>query len=207
MIYLYIKTSPLGLNYLGKTIKNPNDYVGSGTIWKRHLKKYNFKSSDIITKIIYSTENKNDFKYYAIKISIKLDVVNSKLFANLTNEEGQGGNTWNNISEEGKQRFLNSDKSKSELHKKKISNSLIGHINHFKIPVYQFSIDGILIQKFESLADACKSLGKKPNNSSEISNHIKGGRIKKRNGKTYFIKSNSAFGFKWSYNNELKNLE
>ena len=42
MIYLYIKESPLGLKYLGKTEKDPFKYIGSGLYWKKHLKKHKF---------------------------------------------------------------------------------------------------------------------------------------------------------------------
>ena len=42
MFYLYIKThSKTGLKYLGYTQKkDPFSYTGSGTYWKRHLKKH-----------------------------------------------------------------------------------------------------------------------------------------------------------------------
>ena len=36
-----------GKKYLGKTIKNPFDYTGSGMLWKRHLSKYGYKKTDI----------------------------------------------------------------------------------------------------------------------------------------------------------------
>lgn len=66
MIYLYLKESPLGLKYLGKTEKNPFKYNGSGLYWKSHLKKYNIKSKDIKTTILFETD---DVK---LKISEKL---------------------------------------------------------------------------------------------------------------------------------------
>ena len=53
--YLYIKTSPLGLRYLGKTTKEPITYLGSGKIWKRHIKKHNFTINDIETEIVFET--------------------------------------------------------------------------------------------------------------------------------------------------------
>ena len=42
--YLYVKTSPLGLKYLGKTTKNPITYIGSGKLQNRHIKKYKFNN-------------------------------------------------------------------------------------------------------------------------------------------------------------------
>jgi len=50
--FLYIKTSPFGLKYLGKTTKNPYIYMGSGKIWKRHLKKHNLIYTNIKTEVI-----------------------------------------------------------------------------------------------------------------------------------------------------------
>lgn len=91
--FLYIKESPLGLKYLGKTIKDPYKYKGSGLLWKRHLNKYGFLSSDIKTTIIYETYNKEELKKYGIFFSQKYDIVNDKTFANLIMEEGQGGKT------------------------------------------------------------------------------------------------------------------
>lgn len=40
-IYLYLKThNKTGLKYLGKTVSvDPHLYQGSGTIWRRHIKK------------------------------------------------------------------------------------------------------------------------------------------------------------------------
>jgi hypothetical protein len=48
---------------------------------------------DIKTTILFSTENKTEFKKVATEYSLKFDVVNSKKWANLIIEEGQGGNT------------------------------------------------------------------------------------------------------------------
>ena len=58
--YLYIKTSPMGLKYLGKTTKNPFIYNGSGKIWKRHLLKHKLTFNDIITEIIFETDDETE---------------------------------------------------------------------------------------------------------------------------------------------------
>jgi len=49
--YLYVKTHNVtGLNYLGyTTAKDPHNYKGSGTYWKRHIKKYGY---DFTTSIL-----------------------------------------------------------------------------------------------------------------------------------------------------------
>ena len=56
MIYLYLKTHNLtGLKYLGKTIKDPYEYSGSGIVWTRHLKSH---GNDVTTEILFATNNK-----------------------------------------------------------------------------------------------------------------------------------------------------
>lgn len=62
MIYLYLKESPLGLKYIGKTTKNPYKYMGSGLLWKRHIKKHNLKLSDIKTTILFETNDSESLK-------------------------------------------------------------------------------------------------------------------------------------------------
>ena len=56
--YLYIKESPKGLKYLGKTEQNPETYLGSGTRWLNHIKKHKIKSEDIKTTILFETNDK-----------------------------------------------------------------------------------------------------------------------------------------------------
>lgn len=94
-LYLLIKEHNItGLKYLCKhSSKDFNGcltYHGSGTYWKKHLKQH---GKDIKTTCIFVTENKEEFKKVATKYSLEFDVVNSKEWANLTIEEGQGGNT------------------------------------------------------------------------------------------------------------------
>ena len=91
--YLYIKTSPLGLRYLGKTIKDPNTYLGSGKIWKRHIKKHNFTVDDIETEIVFETNNVDELIKKGIELSNLYNIVESKEWANLREESGDGGNT------------------------------------------------------------------------------------------------------------------
>jgi len=89
-MYLYIKTHATGLKYLGKTDQNPYKYKGSGTYWLRHLKKY---GNDHTTEILLETNDKELFKETALYYSNLYDVVNSKEWANIVPEQGDGGNT------------------------------------------------------------------------------------------------------------------
>jgi hypothetical protein len=92
-IYLYLKThNTTGLQYLGKTIKDPFAYKGSGVYWKSHLKKH---GNDVTTEILFETTDKDAFEKVSLEYSTKFDIVNNKTFANLIEERGQGGITTN----------------------------------------------------------------------------------------------------------------
>lgn len=89
MIYLYLKTHNVtGLKYLGKTIKNPYEYKGSGVYWKNHLKKY---GNDVTTQILFQSENFDDIVNEGIRLSIDYNIIDSSEFANLMIECGTGG--------------------------------------------------------------------------------------------------------------------
>lgn len=91
--YLYIKTSPLGLKYLGKTTKDPITYLGSGKIWKRHIKKHSLTMDDIKTEIVFETNDVDELIKKGIELSNLYNIVESKEWANLREETGDGGNT------------------------------------------------------------------------------------------------------------------
>jgi len=92
-IYLYLKTHNVtGLKYLGKTTKDPYQYSGSGVYWKNHLKVY---GDDVTTEVLFSTKDENEFERVSLEYSSKWDIVESKDFANLIEERGQGGITTN----------------------------------------------------------------------------------------------------------------
>ena len=91
--YLYIKTSPFGLKYLGKTTKNPFTYLGSGKIWKRHIAKYSLKFDDIKTEVVFETYDLEQLIKKGIELSSLYNIVESKEWANLCEERGDGGDT------------------------------------------------------------------------------------------------------------------
>ena len=141
-IYLYLKThKATGLKYLGKTIKDPFKYKGSGKIWRMHLSKHGY---DVSTQILLATESEEELKETGLFFSNLWDVVESAEFANLCKEEGQGGNTWNKrsryVSEYTRKKQSESRKGvkkstalkelmrkpKSAEHKSKIANSKTG---------------------------------------------------------------------------------
>jgi NUMOD3 motif len=153
-MYLYVKTHNVtGLKYLGKTIsKDPHKYTGSGTLWLRHL---NVHGCDYTTEILLETEDEKELRDAGIYYSELWNVVESKEWANLTIEQGSGGDTSESpaFKEYMKNRDRNGDKNsfygkshseetkaklakyaseqwknkpKSEEHKKKIADSLTG---------------------------------------------------------------------------------
>jgi hypothetical protein len=91
-IYLYLKThNATGLKYLGKTVRDPYEYRGSGLVWNRHLDKH---GDDVTTEILFETTDMEEFKRVGLEYSEKWNIVESKEFANLVNEQGAGGDTF-----------------------------------------------------------------------------------------------------------------
>jgi len=87
--YLYKKThNTTGLNYLGFTKEDPHMYQGSGTRWTNHIKKHGY---DVTTEILYETPNKEEIKQKGLYYSNLWNVVESKEWANLKPETGEGG--------------------------------------------------------------------------------------------------------------------
>ena len=89
-IYLYKKTHRVtGLKYLGTTnSKNPYRYKGSGTYWRYHCNKHGY---DIDTEILFETDSKEELRSKGLYYSELWNVVDSKEWANLKPEEGNGG--------------------------------------------------------------------------------------------------------------------
>lgn len=94
---LMVKTHDVtGLKYLCYTRKEGkayDSYLGSGTEWERHLSLY---GEFITTELVYETEDLNEFKEFARNYSYKNNIVESKEWANLRIEEGDGGDTVSN---------------------------------------------------------------------------------------------------------------
>lgn len=87
--HLYIKThNKTGLKYLGQTKQNPFTYIGSGKYWLNHLKVH---GQDISTEILGTYETKEQLKEAGLHYSKIYDIVESKEWANLKEEAGDGG--------------------------------------------------------------------------------------------------------------------
>jgi len=87
--YLYIKQHEITkLKYFGKTIKDPLSYLGSGKHWKRHIKKHGEHIETLWYKLF---TDKKELINYALNFSKENDIVNSKEWANLKEENGLNG--------------------------------------------------------------------------------------------------------------------
>lgn len=93
--YLYIKQHSItGLKYFGKTsTEDPEKYYGSGIHWKRHIKKHG--KEHVTTLWFQLFENKDELIDYALKFSEENNIVDSKEWANLVNENGLDGGVGN----------------------------------------------------------------------------------------------------------------
>lgn len=126
MYYLMIKVhNKTRLRYLCKksTInrKYCYSYRGSGKYWKQHLRQH---GDDITTFIIGEYKNSNDLRINGIYWSEAFNVVDSKEWANLIIEKGDGGMTWDFLSNEKQDRVRSilSRKNKHTSKKKRLAN-------------------------------------------------------------------------------------
>lgn len=92
--YLYIKQHSItGLKYFGKTTRNPYKYNGSGTHWKRHIKKHG--KEHVITLWYKLYNDIDELTNTALALSDMFDIVESDTWANLRLEDGlSGGDTF-----------------------------------------------------------------------------------------------------------------
>lgn len=127
--YLYVKTHRItGLQYLGYTSrKDPYTYTGSGTRWQLHLQKHGYNYD---TKILHKCISKSAIRAWGLFYSKLWSVVDSKKWANLKEENADGGGCFgplngmfnkthtdkvkNKLGEEASKRFKN--KSYEELY-------------------------------------------------------------------------------------------
>ena len=124
-IYLYHKISPLGLNYLGVTIRNPYKYMGSGKYWRNHIKSHKINISDVKTIILFETYDRDELIEKSIYYSEIYNIVDSDDWANLIPETGSSSVIGLKHTEESKSRIRESHKGKicSDETKNKISDS------------------------------------------------------------------------------------
>jgi len=75
--------------YFGKTKHDPFKYLGSGTYWKRHIKRHGVEHVETVWAMPYW--DLEEAKNVALEISRQANIVESPLFANLMFETAVGG--------------------------------------------------------------------------------------------------------------------
>jgi hypothetical protein len=111
--YLYLKVHDVtGLKYLGQTQKDPVTYCGSGVYWKAHLSKHGSEHS---TKILRECQTKEELKEWGLYYSQLWNIVESDEWANLKEEQGDGGRQ----SEEVRMRISQAGKGRTPWNKGK----------------------------------------------------------------------------------------
>jgi len=87
-IYLYKKTHNItGMQYLGKTIKDPFRYKGSGKDWVKHLQQH---GHDVTTDVIKECSTKEELSRWGRYYSALWNIVESENWANKIPETGGG---------------------------------------------------------------------------------------------------------------------
>jgi hypothetical protein len=90
--YLYIKQhSVTGKLYFGKTVKDPESYLGSGTHWMRHIKKHG--KEHVVTLWYCLFLDQESCTEFALLFSKQENIVESDDWLNLRDENGKDGIT------------------------------------------------------------------------------------------------------------------
>ncbi len=125
--WLIIKQhSVTGLKYFCKSVL-PEDrakkYLGSGKVWTRHVEKYGKEYVETIWMKLFV--DKNECREFALNFSKKNSIIKSSTWANLVLENGTGGGSGFNISEEHKRKISLSKKgiSLSDKHKQSLRDA------------------------------------------------------------------------------------
>jgi hypothetical protein len=191
---IYIKTSPLGLKYLGVTKNDVYRYMGSGKIWLRHINKHKLKWNDIKTEIIFSTNNKKELSKMGIHFSKIYNIVDDSGWANLKNENGDGGSLpWSEKKKKefGKNRigrknpFYGHNLNKSHMDMLK---NRTGAKNPCATPVYKIDKNSKrILETFETVKQAAMSV------------NVTSGRIAAVCSQNKNNKDNTSAGYIWKY--------
>ena len=122
--YLYHKRhKQTGLNYFGKTIKNPYVYCGSGVYWTRHLAQH---GGDIETVNVWEFNDLKTCSEFAVEFSTRHNIVESSEWANLRVENGlDGGYTPSAYTQEA--RLKKGAKLKGRVYSEETLNKMRSH--------------------------------------------------------------------------------
>lgn len=168
MIYLYLKThNKTGLKYLGKTVsKDPYSYPGSGKVWRRHIEKHGY---DVTTEILLETDDLDELRNVGMYYSNLWNIVQSKEFANLVPEIGDGGAMpW---TEESRQKLSKTNKGKkhTEEARKNYSAAQQKQAAYLREKTKEYLLNP---KNYEKRCQQLKSNWNRPGHREKISNII-----------------------------------
>jgi group I intron endonuclease len=213
MGYIYMLTSPSGKSYIGQTYRPIEKRLEEHRSGKSSdcVAIYNaiqYHGWETFEKDWYEVPDEDLNKHEELMVEVL-----GTLYPDGYNLKEGGGNAKHNAesrqkmsnshigiprSEETKQRISetaigmpksdehrqNMRKTKSDRHKKNISESMNGEKNHMSKRVYQYDLEGNLLGSFGSSGEAGRNLKK-------AGTHIRACALGK---------NKTAYGFKWSYN-------
>ena len=113
--FLYIKQHIVtGKLYFGKTVGNPEKYLGSGSYWKNHIKKH---GKEHVVNLWYCLfYDKDDCTKFSLNFSEQNNIVASNEWANQALENGLDLRTGIKHSEVTKQKISKSVKKHQKIH-------------------------------------------------------------------------------------------
>lgn len=129
MTYLYIKQHKVtGKLYFGKTKKHPEVYHGSGTYWKKHLKKHGMH---IETLWWCFFPDVNQCSEFAVSFSIINNIVSDISWANQMIEDGINGqgSPGRILSDETKQKISIGNTGKRYSKEQNLKKGRSGNLN------------------------------------------------------------------------------
>jgi Mor family transcriptional regulator len=154
-MYVYETTNLVnGKKYIGVSVtkNNSDNYLGSGVLLKRAIKKYGVENFN--KTIIKNFSSEEEARNYERVLIDELDAINDKNYYNLV-AGGFGGGVKNHlVTDETKQKISNSHKGK-KLSRKQV----IGMAKS----TLQYDLDGNFIKEFETKADAENEINSKMN--------------------------------------------
>ena len=123
MLYLYVKQhTKTKLKYFGKTTRDPYKYRGSGSYWKKHIRKHGVQH--VVTIDLWAFNDQEKCTKFALTFSKNNNIIESNDWANLIDEDGRGGRGIPGRKQTLEERQKRSDalvgKPKTEAHKQKL---------------------------------------------------------------------------------------
>lgn len=130
--WLYIKQHTItGKLYFGKTTaSDPYKYPGSGLVWQRHINKHG--TDHVVTLYAELFNSFDECRQFALEFSNKMNIVESKQWANLKLEDGMMGGSYKYTADQKAQHSKNIKQKhwsgvvgdeRRKLHSKKLQGS------------------------------------------------------------------------------------